>query len=333
MPRLTAADERLAHQIPEPFPNVVTFHEHWRESYFFVAHPPEGSDGDVVILTMASYPSRRVLDSFQMGRIDGAHVFVLHDRPYGDDPHETVVGPVRVDIEEPYRRIRLSVDPARSSVGLDLTFEARTAPYGLRRGTMKYGHETVWDQSHMIQSGWFDGTVTTEAGGFEMRRWWGQRDHSWGIREHARCPMWMWLAIQLPDGMFGVWHWEYANGARVYTDGCFAPADGSEPVPVTGFTHELHWTDAGGSPVDYGRDGDGVDGLAGRVEFTLEGGRRVAVEASGRRAAPYGGYGGGQFLVDVETDDGRRGNAIYELTGAHHHRYFPVARAERLPPG
>ncbi|MEY2435477.1 MAG: hypothetical protein QOF97_313, partial [Acidimicrobiaceae bacterium] len=68
MPRLTAMDEHLIHQLPEPLPNVVTHHPHWRESYFFIAHRPE-SLGDVVILTMASYPQREVMDSLQMGRV------------------------------------------------------------------------------------------------------------------------------------------------------------------------------------------------------------------------------------------------------------------------
>ena len=35
MPDLTAMDEYFVHQIPEPLPNVVTHHEHWRESLFF----------------------------------------------------------------------------------------------------------------------------------------------------------------------------------------------------------------------------------------------------------------------------------------------------------
>jgi hypothetical protein len=145
--------------------------------------------------------------------------------------------------------------------------------------------------------------------------------------------MWMWLAIQLPDGMLGVWHWELANGAPVYTDGCFAPADGSEPVPVVGFQHDLQWTDADGKPVDYGRDGWDVRGLAGRVTFVLEGGHEVTVDGTGTWAMPYGPMGGGQHQMVVRTDDGREGTAIYEITGAHHHRYFPVARADRLPPG
>ncbi len=334
MPPLTPADEQLIHQIPEALPNVVTWHEHWRESYFFVAHHPD-DPGDVLILTMATYPVEERLDCFQMGVIGDNHVFALHGRDYDGDPHTTVVGPVEIDIVEPYEKVTLRVDESRPNVpvGLDLTFTARSAPYGLRRGTMKWHHETVWDQSHMFQSGRYDGTYTVGGETLDVDGWWGQRDHSWGIRDHSRCPLWMWLAIQLPDGMLGVWNWEYANGARVYTDGCWAPDDGSDPVPVVGFHHDLSWTDAQGAPISYGRDGEGVVGLSGTVVFGLEGGETVTVEAEGRWAAPYGPYGGGQHQMTVRTDDGRTGTAIYEVTGAHHHHFFPVARAERLPPG
>ncbi|HZU73518.1 MAG TPA: hypothetical protein VE990_12180 [Acidimicrobiales bacterium] len=333
MPRLTAADEQFVHQLPEPLPNVAVHHEHWRESYFFVLHPPTG-EGDVVILTMAHFPARGEMDALQLGRVDGQFFYGRHQRPYGDDPHTTVVGPASVEIERPYRSVHLKVseDPA-APVSLDLRFEARTQPYGLRRGTMKRADEIIWDQSHMIQSGFYSGTYTRGGTTVEVDRWWGQRDHSWGIRDHARCPMWMWLAIQLPDGMLGVWHWEYANGARVYTDGCFAPADGGEPVAVVDFDHELTWTDADGKPVSYERDGTEVRGLAGTVNFVLADGSAISVEGEGTWAIPYGPVGGGQHLMKVHTSDGRSGSAIYELTGAHHHRYFPIARAERLPPG
>jgi hypothetical protein len=65
----------------------------------------------------------------------------------------------------------------------------------------------------------------------------------------------------------------------------------------------------------------------------LEGGRTVAIEGEGPRCAFYGPFGGGQHQMRVRTDDGREGTAIYELTGCSHHRYFPIARAENLPPG
>lgn len=333
VPRLTAADELFVHQIPEPLPNVAVHHEHWRESYFLVLHPPSG-EGDVVILTMATFPAREELDSLQLGRVDGEFVYARHSRPYGDDPQTTVVGPVSVEILEPYRAVRLRVeDKPGVPVALDLTFEARTVAYGLRRGTMKRGEEIIWDQSHMIQSGNFNGTYARDGKTHSVENWVGQRDHSWGIRDHARCPFWMWLAIQLPDGMLGVWHWEYANGARVFTDGCFAPADGGQPIPVVDFRHDLTWTDGDGKPVAYDRDGLEVRGLSGSVEFTLAGGTSIVVVGEGTWAIPYGPVGGGQHLMKVRTNDGRTGSAIYELTGAHHHRYFPVARADRLPPG
>lgn len=332
MPRLTDADELFVHQIPEPLRNVAVHHDHWRESYYFGMHP-RGAVGDALIFTMAHYPKREMLDSHEFSFVDGQRLFGHFSRPYGDDPHTPVVGPVSVEIIEPYKIVRLTADAAVAPVGVDVTFTARTAAYALRRGTMKSRDEIIWDQSHFLQSGMYSGSYTYGGVTRTIDDWWGQRDHSWGIRDHARCPMWLWLAIQLPDGMFGVWHWEYANGAPVFTDGCFAPADGGAPIPVIEFRHDLHWTGKNGEQADYGRDGSETFGLAGRVEFVLEGGRKTVIDAEGPRCASYGPFGGGQHLMRVRTDDGRTGTAIYELTGAHHHRYFPSARAENLPPG
>ena len=335
MPRLTPMDEYFVHQIPEPYPNVVTWHEHWRDSLFFILHPRDGL-GDVVILTLAHFPARGVMDSLQLGRWGGQMTAMHHAREVDGDHHEMRVGPVTIDIAEPFRRVDLRVEEGPTvPIALDLTFTARTPAYGLRRGTMKAAHETIWDQSHLIQSGTYNGSVTRNGETFEIVDWWGQRDHSWGIRDHARCPMWMWLAIQLPEGMLGVWCWELPNGARIYTDGCFAPAGGDHgsAVPVVDFRHDLHWLDESGKEVSYDRDGEAVTGLAGHVDFVLEGGRHIGVDAEGRWAQRYGPVGGGLSEMEVRTTDGSRGTAIYEITGAFHHRYFPLSRAGGPIPG
>jgi hypothetical protein len=323
MPPLTAMDEQLIHQLPEPFPNVATHHPHWRESFFFIAHPRDAL-GDVVILTVASYPQRAVMDSLQMGRVGGERLIGYHERAYDGDPHTPDVGAARVEIVKPFEELHLWADPERCAVGMDLTFRARTKPYGLRRGTMRAGHELIWDQSHLFQSGTYDGTYTVGGTTFAVDSWWGQRDHSWGIRDHSRCPLWLWFQVQLEDGFLGVWHWELTNGARVYTDGCWASTDGSDPVPIIDFAHDLEWIDGGGAAARYGTHGENVAGLRGTATFTLEGGRRITVDADGLFDRPYEPFQrGGLNQVSVRTDDGREGTAIFEVTGSRHHRYFP----------
>jgi hypothetical protein len=323
MTRPTAMDEHFVHQIPQMLPQVAVHHDHWRESYFFEAHDPSG-EGDVVFFTMAHYPARERMDSIQMGRVDGVQLLGVHDRPYGGDPHTTEVPGARAEIVRPFEEIRLWADPDTSAIGMDLTFRARTQPYGLRRGTMRAGDELIWDQCHIFQSGTYTGTYTVDGRARSVDGWVGQRDHSWGIRDHSRCPLWLWFQIQLDDGLLGVWHWELANGAVVYTDGCWAGSDGSDPVPVTGFRHDVEWSGADGQTGRYGEDGATVAGLAGRSEFQLADGRRITVDATGTFARPYEPFHrGGLSLMKVTTDDGRHGTAIYEVTGARHHRMFP----------
>ena len=69
MPPLTSMDEYFVHQIPEPFPNVVTHHRTGGEPVLHRALAVR--HGRRLILTLAHYPARGVMDSLQLGRIDG----------------------------------------------------------------------------------------------------------------------------------------------------------------------------------------------------------------------------------------------------------------------
>jgi hypothetical protein len=316
-------DEYFVHQIPQLLPQVAVHHPHWRESYFYDIHDPSG-EGDAIFFTMAHYPAQERMDSLQMGRIGGEQLLGFTARPYDGDPHTTALPGARVEVVTPLHEVRLWADPATSPIGLDLTWRARTQPYGLRRGTMRAGDELVWDQCHLFQSGTYRGTYTAAGVSHDVDGWIGQRDHSWGVRDHGRCPLWLWWQIQLEDGFLGVWHWEYANGARVYTDGCWAGADGGDPVPVIDFSYDADWTGAGGAPATYGEHGEAEHGLRARGRFALEDGRCVTVEATGTFARPYEPFHrGGLNVMRVHTDDGREGTAIYEVTGARHHHFFP----------
>ena len=62
-----------------------------------------------------------------------------------------------------------------------------------------------------------------------------------------------------------MWHWEYPNGALVYTDGCWAPTDDRDPVPVVRFDYDVDWLGADGKVVTYGEHGEHGEGVAGRL--------------------------------------------------------------------
>jgi hypothetical protein len=143
----------------------------------------------------------------------------------------------------------------------------------------------------------------------------------------------LWFQIQLQDGFLGVWHWELANGARVFTDGCWASSDGSDPVSLVDFSHAMQWLGANGAPSGFGKNGEGIIGLSGLCTFTLESGQRIVVDAEGTFDRPYEPFHrGGLSQMRVHTDDGREGTAIYEITGSRHHRYFPDTVVEGVLP-
>ena len=331
--RPTALDELFVHQTPDLLPRVAAHHPHWRESYFFDLHRPDAR-GDVVFFTMAAYPASQTMDSLQMGKVAGRDVLGRLERAYGDDPHTTTMPGARIEVVKPWEEVHLFADPSEgAAIGIDVTFRARTQPYGLRRGTMRAGDDVVWDQSHILQSGTYTGTYSVDGSSYDVDGWVGQRDHSWGIRDHGRCPLWMWLQIQFDDGFLGVWHWELANGARVYTDGCWAGTDRSDPTPVVDFRHDLSWRGADGNSASYGMNGDDVAGLAGTCTFVLQGGRELTVEAEGTFDRPYEPFRrGGLSQMRVRSDDGREGTAIYEITGARHHHYFPDTQVDGTLP-
>lgn len=318
--RPTAWDEQFVHQLPELLPAVASPSPYWRESAFFEVHDPSGA-GDAVFVTMALRPHEQRMDSLQMGRVAGVPLLGYADRDTALDPHTLQVPGVQVEVVRPFEELRVQADPATCPIGVDLVWRARTQPYALRRGTLRARDGVVWDQSHLLQSGLWTGSYTAGGVTTEVDGWPGQRDRSWGVRDHSRCPMWMWLQVQLDDGFLGIWHWEYENGARAYTDGCWAGTDRSDPVPVVALQEDLRWV--GG---DYGKDGAAVTGLEGTVRCVLADGRRLELQAHGELVRSYEPFHrGGLSLVQVTTDDGRTGSAVYEVTGARHHRFFPDA--------
>ena len=105
------------------------------------------------------------------------------------------------------------------------------------------------------------------------------------------------------------------------------------PDPSGGLPPRGAWQGSDGAPAAYGQHGEQVAGLAGSCVFTLAGGRSITVEAEGTFDRPYEPFRrGGLNQMRVRADDGRTGTAIYEVTGARHHRFFPDTAVEGMLP-
>ena len=103
-------------------------------------------------------------------------------------------------------------------------------------------------------------------------------------------------------------------------------ADGSDPVPIVDFEHDVEWVDADGRPRRYGEHGEAVAGLARDMPRSAW---RTAVDSPSR---PTGTLRPAVRAVPTrraQPDDAcapttaATGTAIYEVTGARHHRFFP----------
>ena len=321
MPEFTALDERFAHQIPEPFPNTVQFHPDWRESLFHHMHPKD-RPGDVVILTLAHFPARKLMDSLQLGRVGDVPTIAHHERAVNGDQDLFKVGPVTIDVEEPLKRIRLRVDDvAEAAVAMDLTFTARTQPYCLRRGTMKAGHDLVWDQSHMFQSGRYDGWYRHNGTTYEVTDWIGQRDHSWGIRSEMRTDethppltyyppfLYTWTTAQFKNRGLHIFFKERAPGDKIYISGEEVFNTGnriSSRNQITDVSHNLIWHD----------DPLGQSLASGDLNLTFADGRKKLITIKTYpvkyflKGGLYGGLNGwfhgdfkGKFYSEHETWD------------------------------
>lgn len=206
---LTKGDDYPLHQTPEPVAYAGT-DRNFYDRYFFNGYSGDGSL--FFAAAMGLYPQLDIIDASFCLLIDGVQHNIRASRRLGSERLDLAVGPVRIEIVEPLRQLRLTVSDNDSPVTADIVFTARHAPIEEPRFTRRNGPRMFMDYTRMTQSGSWSGTIRCDgrdhalSGGTHF----GTRDRSWGIRpvgapESQPPPAgslpqfyWLWAPLNFP---------------------------------------------------------------------------------------------------------------------------------------
>jgi len=232
---LSRFDDFAIHQTPEPIAHPATGDRNAYDRYWFNGYT---SDGEIYFaVAMGLYPNRGILDcGFSVVHAGEQHAF-HGSRRASREPTDTQVGPFRIDILEPMRRARVSLEDNETGIACDLTFTARSACVEEGRQTIPRGPRVMMDATRFAQFGRWQGEIRIAGKriAIDPARVYGTKDRSWGVRpvgepESGGAPplelpqiFFLWSSVNWGDSCshFGVF--EDANGGRLHSDGSRVP--------------------------------------------------------------------------------------------------------------
>jgi hypothetical protein len=222
-------DEYPVHQVPLSMRHVATGDRNAYDRCIFHVLDHEGRA--LLVVGLGVYPNVGVIDAYATLRTGDTLHAVRASDALGDDRMKLAVGPLRIEVEEPLRRLRLI--SGDESLSYDLTwtaeFPALWEPHHLQRR----GGRLILEGRRFVQAGGVTGVV--RAAGEEFRvtpdGWTGTRDRSWGVRpipgeeggrlaeEHPTEGFhWLWCPVRFEDRFLMVIVQEDADGYRSLND-------------------------------------------------------------------------------------------------------------------
>lgn len=248
---LILMDDYPVHQTAEPLSYLFSsernmYARYWYNGYDF--------DGEFYIgVAFAAYPNREVMDgAVSIVRKDGTQDSFHASRRLRGDRTDMYAGPMRHEIVEPMRKVRVTVEKNDSGFSCDLTFHASTVTHEEPADHMKQGVRTVAQMKRFSQFGRWEGWIEVDGRRQEIspETTYGTKDRSWGwrwtgeseaglSRDQPEQFFWLWAPLHWQDRCT---HWgqhEYADGTRWKE---FAQVFPTHPIG-TGFDPLAHEVD------------------------------------------------------------------------------------------
>jgi hypothetical protein len=315
---LRGADESLNHQIVDTFATVSESDHGWTEKIWTSIAKTDGSLQ--ANFGLGKYHNRGVLDGFGGVSRGREQWTVRGSRALDSAPEEVEVGPLRYEIIEPLRSVRVRLEPNDvQPISFDLSLTGVTPPFFEDRNLVRNARSNRVDVNviRYHQGGWAEGWITVDGETHEVTPddWFGFRDHSWGVRqgvgEHPRDlpPPKRNAAVRAPDDAE---QRAKRRGGMKWTPAFFRRPDGSYYETSIFMTHGVwditsaHVNEAQGHQVvvrsiepEIRYDPRTRYVVGGELHLTMDDGRRrvIEVEALGEsgfclRTAGYGNWAG-----------------------------------------
>lgn len=178
---LSEWDDFPVHQAPEFIRHPATSDRNFYDRYYFNMHPR--SADWFAIFGFGQYPNLGVVDAFVDVRRGGEQHIVRASKPLGDR-RDTSVGPFRVEVMEPLRRLRFVIEPTEHPVAMDVTWEGHIPAVAEPRQFVRGKEKVIFDTQRLAQTGTWTGSLEVSGERIPVTpdRCWGNRDRSWGVR-------------------------------------------------------------------------------------------------------------------------------------------------------
>ncbi|MEO0030458.1 MAG: hypothetical protein RIS94_216 [Pseudomonadota bacterium] len=274
---LTPYDEFPVHQTPYPFSYIPSTDYAWDEGYWFGVF---NADEKVFLGTyLRINPNTDMIGGCALLNVGGRQLTVRFNRCWRRN-FALEVGPFRITVEEPLKRLRLTMGDHGSGLSFDIAWEG-TSPAFLEDHHIatNRGRRTT-DQTRYSQPGKGTGWIRWGAREWQVEpeHWSGSRDHSWGIYT-SRPPLSPPPSILPPPQGDGP-----KRALRFWT--CF------RTEPFSGFFHvhetaegvQCKMNDVFGTPFDgrifRGWGEEEIELVAGRHEMVFNPGTRILKQAT-----------------------------------------------------
>jgi hypothetical protein len=244
---LTKFDDYPIHQIPQPIAEPLSGDRHVYDRYWFNGYQ---DDGEFYFgIGSAIYPNLGILDC-GLSIVRGGEQHAFHGSCRAPrEPTDVRCGPFRIDVLEPMKRVRVTLESNETGIQGELTFTARTACVEEGRQTMRSGPRLIMDVTRFAQFGRWSGELRYAGNTVKIdpKRVYGTKDRSWGVRplgppDPGVAPQpfgdfqvfFLWAPIHWQDRCthFGVFEDRY--GRMTHWDGAILPVYDRSPDDIPG---------------------------------------------------------------------------------------------------